>query len=164
MSAMCPDLSRIGERTHGRRGAAAPKQRGVTIVTAIFLVTVLAMLGAFLVSVAGFQQKSSQLDIQGSRAYQAARAGIEWGAYQVLQGGSVPPAACFGNTNLTFAGTSLNGFTTTVSCTRTTHTELLTTVTLDQITAVACNAPPCPNAAPGIADYIERQISTTVGQ
>jgi MSHA biogenesis protein MshP len=122
------------------------------------------MLGAFIVSVAGFQQKGTQLDIQGVRAMQAARAGIEWGAYQVLRGASVPPAACFGATSLTFAGTSLSEFTTTVSCTRTSHTELVTTVTMDQITAVACNVPPCPNAAPGTADYVERQISTIIGQ
>jgi MSHA biogenesis protein MshP len=151
-------------RLAGKRGAAVSRQRGVTIVTAIFLITVLALLGAFVVSVAGFQQKSSQLDIQGARAYQAARAGIEWGAYQSLRGANVPPAACFGATDLTFAGTSLNGFTTTVSCNRTTHTELATTVTMDQITAVACNAlPPCPSAAPA-ADYVERQITITAGQ
>jgi MSHA biogenesis protein MshP len=160
---MCRELKMPAARKV-RACASIARQRGVTIVTAIFLVTVLAMLGAFLVSVAGFQQKSSQLDIQGVRAYQAARAGIEWGAFQVLQGGNVPPAACFGATNLTFAGTSLGGFTTTVTCTRTTHTELVTTVTMDQITAVACNDPPCPNAAPVIADYIERQISSTIGQ
>lgn len=161
---MCREPKLDAGRIFRVRAVAITRQRGVTIVTAIFLVTVLAMLGAFVVSVAGFQQKSSQLDIQGARAYQAARAGIEWGAYQVLQGANVPPAGCFGATNLTFAGTSLSGFTTTVSCARTTHTELLTTVTMDQIMAVACNAPPCPNAAPAIADYIERQISTTVGQ
>ncbi len=148
-----------------RAGAVAfRRQRGVSIITAIFLLSVLAMLGAFLVSVAGFQQKSSQLDIQGVRAAQAARAGIEWGAYQVLRGANVPPAACFGATNLTFAGTSMSGFTTTVSCARTAHTELVTTFTTDQIVAVTCNAPPCPNPAPAIADYIERQISTTIGQ
>jgi MSHA biogenesis protein MshP len=139
-------------------------QRGASIITAIFLLSVLAMLATFLVSVLGFQQKSTLLDIHGVRATQAARAGIEWGAYQVLRGGNVPPAACFGVTNLTFAGTSLGDFTTTVTCTRTTHTELLTTVTMDQITAIACNSPPCPNAAPTNADYIERQISTTIGQ
>lgn len=161
---MCPDTPALVVSRRFRRGARVSRQRGVTIVTAIFLVTVLALLGAFVVSVAGFQQKSSQLDVNGARAYQAARAGIEWGAYQALRGANVPPAACFGTTNLTFAGTSLGAFTTNVTCTRTTHTELATTVTIDQITSISCNAPPCPNAAPGIADYVERKISTTIGQ
>ena len=53
-------------------------------MTAIFLLVVLSLLGAFIVSVTGLQQSSQQLDVQGVRAYQAARAGIEWGAWQVL--------------------------------------------------------------------------------
>jgi MSHA biogenesis protein MshP len=136
-------------------------QRGFSLVTAVFLITVLAVLGAFMVSVGGFQQKSSQLDIQGARAYQAARAGVEWGAYQSLRNG-----ACAGSTTLTFpAGTTLAAFSTTVTCNRYTPTELNATVTMDQITATACNdVPPCPNAAPTVADYLERQITITVGQ
>ena len=63
---------------------ASRRQRGFSIVTAIFLMVVLALLGAFIVSVTGLQQSSQQLDVQGVRAYQAARAGIEWGACQVL--------------------------------------------------------------------------------
>ena len=159
---MCPDLN---AKTVARKdGRLAFRQRGFSLPTAIFLLVILAMLGAFVVSVTGFQQKASTLDIQGSRALQAARAGVEWGAYQVLRGANVPPAACFAATNLTFAGTSMSGFTTTVTCTRTPHSELTATVYVDQITAVACNQTPCPNAAPTSADYLERQITTTIGQ
>jgi MSHA biogenesis protein MshP len=131
----------------------------MSMITAVFLITVLALLGAFVVSVSGFQQKSSQLDIQGVRAYQAARAGVEWGAYQSLRNN-----ACAASVTLTFPGTTLAGFTTSVSCTRTTHAELTSTISMDRITATACNDPPCPNAAPSVADYLERQISVTVGQ
>lgn len=161
---MCPDLN---AKTVARKdGQRAFRQRGFSLPTAIFLLVILAMLGAFVVSVTGFQQKSSQLDLQGARALQAARAGVEWGAYQVLRGANVPPVVpgCFAATNLTFAGTSMSGFTTTVTCTRTTHSELTATVYMDQITAVACNQTPCPNAAPTSADYIERQITTMIGQ
>ena len=161
---MCPDLN---AKTVARKDCQrACRQRGFSLPTAIFLLVTLAMLGAFVVSVTGFQQKASTLDIQGSRALQAARAGVEWGAYQVLRGANVPPGVpgCFAATNLTFDGTSMSGFTTTVTCTRTTHSELTATVYMDQITAVACNQTPCPNAAPTSADYIERQITTTIGQ
>lgn len=161
---MCPDLNVQTEPHTG--GRISCRQRGFSLPTAIFLLVILAMLGAFVVSVTGFQQKASQLDIQGSRALQAARAGVEWGAYQVLRGSNVPPGVpgCFAATNLTFAGTTMSGFTTTVTCTRTTHSELTSTVYMDQITAVACNQTPCPNTAPTSADYIERQITTTIGQ
>ena len=161
---MYPDLNAKTDRW--KDGRLACLQGGFSLPTAIFLLVTLAMLGAFVVSVTGFQQKSSQLDLQGARALQAARGGVEWGAYQVLRGANVPPVVpgCFAATNLSFAGTSMSGFTTTVTCTRTTHSELTATVYMDQITAVACNQTPCPNAAPTSADYIERQITTTIGQ
>jgi MSHA biogenesis protein MshP len=57
--------------------------RGFAIVSAIFILVVLGALGAFIVSVTTGQQIGSALDFQGVRAYQAARAGIEWGIYQV---------------------------------------------------------------------------------
>lgn len=63
------------------------RQRGFTIVSAIFILVVLAALGAFIVNVSTNQQIGSALDVQGVRAYQAARAGIEWGIYKVTRDG-----------------------------------------------------------------------------
>ena len=60
------------------------RQPGFTIVSAIFLLVVLALLGAFIVNLSTTQNVTSAQDIQGSRAYHAARAGLEWGLYQVL--------------------------------------------------------------------------------
>src|SRR5258708_39009726 len=60
------------------------RQTGFSIVAAIFLLVVLALLGGFIISVTGMQQSSGQLDVLGVRAYQSARAGMEWGAWQVL--------------------------------------------------------------------------------
>ena len=62
-------------------------QSGFSLITAIFLLVILASLSAFIVTVSGVQQTSSALDVQGSRAYQAAHAGIEWASYQVLING-----------------------------------------------------------------------------
>ena len=59
------------------------RQRGFSIVAAIFILVVLAALGAFMVTISTNQAIGSALDIQGSRAYQAARSGIEWGVYKV---------------------------------------------------------------------------------
>src|SRR5438309_1872735 len=60
------------------------RQAGFSIVAAIFLLVVLALLGVFIASVTGMQQSSGQLDVTGVRAYQSARAGMEWGTWQVL--------------------------------------------------------------------------------
>jgi MSHA biogenesis protein MshP len=133
------------------------KPAGFGLVTAIFLLVVLAGLGAAIVFVGGLQQSTATLDLLGSRAYQAARAGVEWGAFQSLRNG-----ACSGTT-LTFAGTALDGFTAAVSCTRTTADEAGVTINIDEYVALACNQPPCPQPSPG-NNYAERQLRLVVGK
>ena len=51
--------------------------------SAIFLLVILAGLAAFLVHISTTQSITSAQDIQGARAYHAARAGVDWGLYQV---------------------------------------------------------------------------------
>lgn len=131
----------------GRRAA------GVGLVTAIFLLVVLAALGVAIVSVVTGQQSSSALDQQGARAYQAARSGIEWAMWRHLRSGV--PLVCNGS-NTSFAmpaGTSLSAFTVTVSCTAPVQGHFL-------LTSTACTQPAgtdCPNGSPG-ADYVQRQL------
>jgi MSHA biogenesis protein MshP len=124
---------------------------GFALPSAIFLLVILAALGAFILTVSTSQHAGAALDVQGARAYHAARAGIEWGLFQT---------AC-ASTTLTFPGTSLAAFTTTVNCSATTADELGSTVTVHRITATACNQPPCPSATPGMY-YVERQVVVTV--
>jgi MSHA biogenesis protein MshP len=130
---------------------------GFALPSAIFLLVILAALGAFVLTVSSSQQTGAALDIQGARAYQAARAGVEWGLYQSLRGGSC------GAATLNFGGTSLADFSTSVTCSSSSASELSSTVTTDQVTATSCNQPPCPNASPG-ANYVERQLSVTVSR
>jgi MSHA biogenesis protein MshP len=152
---------------------ASRSARGFSIVTALFLLVVLSLLGAFIVSVTGLQQSSQQLDVQGVRAYQAARAGIEWGAWQVLDPNNAqnpvncgpPPAmpACPGATNLSGLAGSLSPFTVNVTCTSTATTEANREIRVFEIVATACNQPPCPSAAP-LAGYVERRITATLSK
>lgn len=144
---MCPDRCRC-----------AFGQRGFGIVTAVFLIVVLAALGAFMVTVFGLQQSAGAVDVQSARAYQAARAGIEWGIYQATVAASCAPAQ-----TLTFGGT-LSSYTVTVRCTAFSADELGATVNLYELVATACNAAPCPNPAvnPG-PRYLERQLRAVVG-
>ncbi len=86
---------------------------GVGIVTAIFLLVVLAGLGVALVSVFTSQRHAILLDEQGVRAQQAARAGIEWGLFRRL-GDS---GCADGSTNaVALGGDVLAGFTVSVAC------------------------------------------------
>ncbi|MGH8622706.1 MAG: pilus assembly PilX family protein [Burkholderiales bacterium] len=150
--------------------SVSARQSGFTIVTAIFLLVVLAMLGAFMLSISGLQQASSVLDVQGVRAYQAARAGVEWGAWQVLDpnnaiGSPALPNCPDSPTQLTLAG-SLSPFTVTVTCSATSTTEGNRNVATYFIVATACNQPSggsCPNATPS-GGYLERQVHATLAK
>lgn len=138
-------------------------QAGFSLVTAIFLVVVLAGLGVFIASVSMMQHTSSALDVEGSRAYQAARAGVEWGLYRQLQSGSCVAAP----TSFSFpAASQLNRFTVTVTCAATVYAGATPAITTRRITATACNQPlaaepKCPGSA-GATDYIERQLQVTL--
>jgi MSHA biogenesis protein MshP len=132
-------------------------QAAFALPSAIFLLVILAALGAFVLTVSTSQHMGAALDVQGERAYQAARAGIEWGLFQSARNGLCGP------TTLTFSGTTLAGLTTAVTCSTSSANEGGAAVTVDQITATACNQSPCPNSAPG-ANYVERQISVTISR
>jgi hypothetical protein len=91
------------------------RQGGFSLVTAIFLLVVLSALGAATLTIFAVHQNSSALDVQGARAYQAARAGMEWGVYQQLRNGSCVASSSFQLP----ANTTLSSFWVTVACTYT---------------------------------------------
>lgn len=150
------------------------RQTGFSIVAALFLLVVLSLLGALIVSVTGMQQASGQLDVLGVRAYHSARAGMEWGANRVLDpNNALNPGSCSPivmpscpapSTDLSALAGSLSGFTVTVTCVQAADTtEANRNVRVFQVVATACNQPSagsCPNAAPS-GDYIERQVQAT---
>jgi MSHA biogenesis protein MshP len=89
------------------------RQRGMSLVVAIFLITVIASLAAFAVTVGTATRETSNLQLQADRAQAAAHAGIEWGTYQALVKGlcvaNLPP--------IDLTERALNGFRVTVTCT-----------------------------------------------
>ena len=86
------------------------QQQGFSIIMAIFILVVLSLLGGYMVKLSGTQHATSVLTLQGARAYQAARAGIEWGMYQLIKNDS-----CVSSSTISpIAG--FNGFSVIVSC------------------------------------------------
>ncbi len=140
--------------------SAMRRESGLSLVTAVFLLLVLAGLGLFITSISSVQTMTSAFDLQGSRAYHAARAGIEFGAYQ-----SIVADACPATVNVVLpAGRFADFASVTVLCNRTVHTEGVTAKNHYRITANACNQPAaaaCPNPAPG-ANYVERELQISV--
>ena len=125
----------------------ALRPHGFAMVAAIILLVVLALLGGLIVSLANTQQLSSVRDLLGSRAYYAARAGIEWGTYRAVQANS-----CAASTPLP-AAVAATGFSVQVSCVASgPYDEAGVLVTLYQITATATTG------TLGTHTYAERQL------
>jgi MSHA biogenesis protein MshP len=123
-------------------------ESGFVLPTAIFLLVVLAALATYMVSLSRTSHISSALDVQGTRAYLAARAGIEWGAWQLLRNSSCAAAS----PPMTLAGT-LAAFSVDVSCVPSgPYTDGADTITVYVITSTA------KSGASGQVDYVERQI------
>lgn len=163
---------------------ARRKSAGVAIVTAIFLLVVVAGLAVAVVSLSSSQQTASAQDVQAQRAYHAAKAGIEWALYtgtfispsQPQQQQPTPAASlqCTAQQNQISSTVRLNngtfpgGFTVTVliSCDAADVAGIAgggaddPTANHVSITSIACNQPvnnACPNPAPG-PDYVQRQL------
>ena len=146
-------------------------QRGFSLVSAIFLLVVIAALGTFAVTLSTTQHQSAALDVMGARAYQASRAGIEWAAFQLVQssvaGGAFATDCRGANTeatrivsSVTLAGTLTTFNPVSVFCWATSAVENTTTVWVYSIASSAVTAA----ATVGSPDYVERVISVSIAQ
>ncbi|MEQ1600632.1 MAG: hypothetical protein ABL885_02560 [Methylophilaceae bacterium] len=134
-----------------------PAQQGFLLPAAIFLLVILAGLGAYALNISSVQQATSTQDVQGARAYQAARAGVEWAAYQVLAPGTTALANCPASPSLL----ALDGFSVSVTCRRSVdyyEQGLDHTIAMYEIKATASFG------TSGTAGYIERQIQLTLSK
>lgn len=132
------------KQMHIYRTMRAVRMRGFSLVSAIFLLIVLAALGVAMVTISTTQHQSSSLDIEGVRAYQATKAGIEWGVYQRLRNDSCAASSMI----------AVSGFTVMIACNA---GEADTAV----IRATACNMPvanACPDPGPNNPDYVRRVL------
>ncbi len=125
-------------------------QNGFTLIAAIFLLVVVAALVVYIANVRSVQQTTLLYGVQGARAIQAARSGIEWGIHQ-----SIVNDSCVGSTSFTNA--AFAGFNIQVDCTRTTHDEggpsLIHTFGLTSIAS---------SGSYGTLDYVQRKIQASV--
>ncbi|MCP5268279.1 MAG: hypothetical protein H6943_04465 [Zoogloeaceae bacterium] len=144
-------------RTLISQGNAPRRQAGVSIIMAIFLLLLFAAISAFMVSLISTSHVTAAQDVEGSRTYQAARAGVEWGMYQLdADGLNAALPGCFATTTLN----QIPNYSVSVACTpfpgaASSYQENGRQVRVYQIVATAV---PVVFRAPGV----ERQISVTV--
>ena len=150
------------------------RQRGFGVIAAIVILVMLAALAAAIISFSTTQQITSAQDAMSAKAWQAARAGNEWGLYKALKGeqwttaGDTCDSAPFeppdAQRSATLDLSADNGFHVTVFCGSQTYNEGETDtgatkkITVYRITAVACPATTCPVKDASVAgiSYIER--------
>jgi len=137
---------------------------GFSLISAIFLLVVVTLLGAYVVTLATSQHTAEALDVEGARAYQAARAGVDWGAWQLLQApAGAFSTACNGAAYATpisqplagLAGT-LSGFAVDLQCGSAATTEAGVNVRVYRLTVTAWKG----NL--GSLFYLERQLQATL--
>jgi len=154
--------TRLRPLRHPRRPGHPRRQRGVGLVTAIFLLVVLAGLGVAMVSIFNAQQTGSNQDLQGARAYQAARAGLEWGLFQQLRNGRCDASKSFAMP----AGSTLAGFQVVVTCSPpgTAPTDGSQPLVRHIITATACSLADTQGGCTprNDADYVMRQLEAEI--
>lgn len=127
-------------------------QRGAALIVALFLIVVLALLGAVAARMTAVQSQSVSLQLLSARALHAARAGIEWGAQRAVTGG-----VCL-NSTVTLPEAALTGFIVDVSCTTSTHAEQGKVIEIYRITSFSRRG------IYGQPDYVSRRITSTVSR
>lgn len=157
--------------------------RGFLLPAAIFLLVILAALGAFILNISTSQHLGMALDMKGERVWQAANAGMEWARYRLAESNNAnyPPsgtglgATCPAGTTWGSSGYSL-GFSNsstlkdsfaTVECRQVANTDVQGIPTwVFELRVTACSPaavsePRCPGT-PTATGYAERQLQGLV--
>ena len=121
------------------------RQSGFTILSALFLLVVLASLGAYMVNLSTAQHLSTALTVNASRAYYAAYSGMEWAASRVRSLTACPTVP---------TSFSVEGFTVQLtSCSKQSVTEGGSTYGVYQLAVEATRG------SFGEPDYVRRRLS-----
>ena len=106
--------------------AQRSRQDGFSLMSAIFLVVVVALIAGYVVSIGSAQRSGSTLGLLGARAGFAAQSGVEWAVATVLTTHACPAAG----TRFTADGPGLSAFEITVDCRAVPVTEGATDYTM----------------------------------
>lgn len=139
------------------------QQQGFSLISAIFILIILASLGAYMVTVGGTNRATSSATLQGARAYQAARSGIDWSVYTLITAADQIAARSncsniINENNFTLNVDGLNGFTINTLCGFTSHSQQGNdNVSIYSITSIATTG-----GSYGDLDFVQRRITATI--
>ncbi|HXW64388.1 MAG TPA: hypothetical protein VEK74_04850 [Burkholderiaceae bacterium] len=125
---MAPDLRPRNSPHIGRKPDWAPKLptrvRGFAFVASLFLLVVLGVFAAYIISIGANAQGTVEASIQAERVFEAANSGLEWAAYQELDpyqaiwGNVTTPPNCFASPATPSLPSAFGSITLSISCTR----------------------------------------------
>jgi MSHA biogenesis protein MshP len=164
--------SPLAEHAMSARLTGSPTGRrcaGFAFITAIFVLVILATFASFVISFSTTAAATSAVAVQGARAYEAARTGIEWASWQLrdpthaLAPGDTP-GGCFASPTSPALPQALAGFSLQVTCERfpsfasspNFHEEGARRVAVFVVIATASSG------SPGTLDYVERRLEASL--
>ncbi len=138
---------------------------GAALVGAIFLLVVLAAVGAYMLTLSGVEQSTTNRALLAARAHYAARAGIEWGIHRARNASSTmcPLSPAVSTTSFALTDTGFDGFSIAVGCTHTAHNEAIpfgsgqaVNFSVFYLTSTATHR------SPGDLEHAERRVEAVV--
>lgn len=132
-----------------------PGQRGFSLVGAVFLLTVLAALGTWAVTLSSVQHGNALLGPLSARAHFAARSGVEWAAWQIVRNAAAG-LNCPGNSSVPVSGGALTGFSIGVACNPQSVTEGASTYMVYSLDVTASRG------TAGAADHVSRTLHAEI--
>ena len=167
------DAQRAATPVSARRNrvaGGAAGERGFAYVAAIFLLVVLGAFAAFVVDIGTKAAAGGAAAVQGVRAFEAARAGLEWARFQIRDpNGTLAPGPtqlpdCFASPRTIALPAELAPFAVVLTCARTPsagaspnfHEDGDRRLAIYTVTATASFG------APGGTDYVERRLEARI--
>ena len=133
-----------------RRYTNPQRECGAALIVAVFLLVVLAGLGAFAVRLSVMQQQTVNSALLAEQALHAARSGIAWAAHRAVNDGWC------GATSFALTEAGAAGFDVDVSCTQSTHVEAGAMVDVYLIFVLA------EFGSYGEPDYVSRRLEAKI--
>jgi MSHA biogenesis protein MshP len=137
------------------------RSAGSALISAIFLIVVLAALGASMVNLSTVQEDTVTKSVLAARVYYGAKAGIDWAVQRTISDPAATPTRCVTGPNpefpatITLTATGLAGVSVAVTCAQSQHGAGTTAFTY-YLTSIATTG------TVGTPSYAERRMEATV--
>lgn len=129
------------------------KNAGFTLISAVFLLVVVALVAGYAVSIGSAQQADTSLALLSRRADFAARSGLEWAIARVINTDACPASG----TSFSPAGVGISAFVVTVSCSSAVVTEGAASYSVYTVTVTATHG------TESREDFARRTITAQIG-